>query len=80
MIKVNASASYDLSYESINSLGGFVSYVDMINDFVMLKGKGSVVETKKRAQILAGSDQIMSSWVDCHEVHWHHLQVGQGHF
>ncbi|EDL14703.1 mCG1036344 [Mus musculus] len=54
LIKNNASTDYDLSDKSINSLGGFVHYGEVTNDFIMLKG--CVVGTKKR--VLAGPDQM----------------------
>ena len=45
LIKNNASTDYNLSDQSINSLGGFVHRGEVTNDFVMLKG--CVVGTKK---------------------------------
>ncbi|KAK2119494.1 60S ribosomal protein L3 [Saguinus oedipus] len=53
LIKNNASTDYDLSDKSINPLGGFVHYGEVINDFVMLKG--CVVGTKKRVLTLRKS-------------------------
>lgn len=45
MIKNNVFIDYDLFDKSINFLGGFVYYGEVINDFVMLKG--CVVGIKK---------------------------------
>ncbi|KAK7815550.1 hypothetical protein U0070_005662 [Myodes glareolus] len=50
LIKNNASTDYDLSDKSINPLGGFVSYGEVANDFIMLKE--CVVGTKKRVLTL----------------------------
>uniref|UniRef100_A0A8C5K742 60S ribosomal protein L3 n=1 Tax=Jaculus jaculus TaxID=51337 RepID=A0A8C5K742_JACJA len=46
LIKNNSSTDYDLCEKSINPLGGFVPYGEVINGFVMLKD--CVVGTKKQ--------------------------------
>ena len=56
LIKNNASTDYDLSDKSINSLGGFVHYGEVTNDFIMIKG--CVVATKKGVLTLCKSLQV----------------------
>uniref|UniRef100_A0A8C5KMA9 60S ribosomal protein L3 n=1 Tax=Jaculus jaculus TaxID=51337 RepID=A0A8C5KMA9_JACJA len=46
LIKNNSSTDYDLCEKSINPLGGFVPYGEVINGFVMLKD--CIVGTKKQ--------------------------------
>lgn len=50
VVKNNASTDYDLSNKSINPMGGFVSYGEVTNDFLMLKG--CCIGIKKRVLTL----------------------------